>query len=158
MGKNALPLLGLGTNAIAQNRMGSALSKSLSAAGQRSGNAADQLLGQGLSGQAPQAVVAQANQTYQNTVEQIKQQYSNMGRDPRTDTGAIAAMNKAAVARDAQIQQYSQQLTGQGLQAAQIAQTPATSAALAAAQQDKELAAAQANVLKQLGQIQAANP
>jgi hypothetical protein len=157
MGKNVLPLLGLGTNAIAQSRMGSTLSKSLTQAGQRSGAAADQLLGQGLSGQAPQAVVAQANQTYQATVEQIKQQYANMGRDPRTDTGAIAAMNKAAVARDAQIQQYAQGLTSQGLQAAQIAQTPATQAAMAAAQQDQQLMAAQREVMDRLSKLQTVN-
>jgi len=158
LGKNALPMAGLGLNALAQRRMGDTLSRSLGQAGQRSGSAADTLLQQGLSGQAPQAVVAQANQTYQDTVEKIKQQYANMGRDPRTDTGAIAAMNRAAVARDAQIQQYAQGLTSQGLQAAQIAQTPATQAAMAAAQQDQQLMAAQREVLDRLSKLQAATP
>ena len=50
----------------------------------------------------------------------------------------------------------SQTLTSQGLQAAGMAQTPATQAAMAAAQQDKALADAQASVMKQLAQLQSA--
>jgi hypothetical protein len=158
IGKSAIPLLGLAASAYQQNKLGSTLGRDLKAAGARSGGAADTLLSQGLAGQAPAAVIAQANQTFQDGVERIKQQYANMGRDPRTDTGALAAISKLQNQRDAQIQQYSQTLTSQGLAAANIAQSPATAAAMAAAQQDQALAASQANVLKQIGQIQAATP
>jgi hypothetical protein len=151
LGKYIMPGLQLAVPAIMQQKQGSMLSKQLAAAGKPAGDASNTLLQQGLSGQAPQAVIAQANQTYQDGVEQIKQQYANMGRDPNTDTGAKAAMAKLAVARDAQIQQYAQNLTSQGLQAANIAQSPAIAAAQAAAQHDQALAASIQKTLNSLG-------
>ena len=155
IGRNALPALGLIASQIRAAQSGNTLSKQLTAAGQRTGAAADTLLGQGLSGQVSPAIQASIMQQVKDQKEAVRQQYANMGRDPNTDTGALAAMAKIDMQAQALIAQQAQALTSQGLQAAGMAQGPSTQAALAAAQQDQALSQSMASVLQQMAMLEA---
>lgn len=155
LGQNAIPALGLIASQIRASQSGKTLSNQLSAAGQRTGAAADTLLGQGLSGQVSPAIQASIMQQVKDQKEAVRQQYANMGRDPNTDTGALAAMAKIDMQAQALIAQQAQALTSQGLQAAGMAQGPSTQAALAAAQQDQALSQSMASVLQQMAMLEA---
>lgn len=155
VGKNALPLGLMIGGQVAQNRRGDQLSKDLRAISAGPKAASDQLLAEGTSGNVPPAVMQQYDQSYKDKVSEINQRYANMGRDPRTDTGAQAEIQKAKDAKDAQVANYASGLTTQGLQAAQVAAGPQTQAAIAGAQKDEALQAAMANGLQTLAMMQA---
>lgn len=155
IGKNALSIAGLGLSQYNAGKNRASLSKDLTAAAAPASEAARRLLEQGLAGQAPAAIIAAADKTLNDRTQEVIQRYSNMGRDARTDTGAAAEISKLKVARDAAIAQYAQTMTSQGLQAAGIAQGPTTQAAVAGAQQDKDLSNSIAQMLQQMAMMQA---
>jgi len=155
MGKNALSLAGLGLSQANASKNKASLSKDLTAAAGPASAAAQQLLSQGLSGQAPAAIIANADKTLNDRTQEVIQRYSNMGRDAKTDSAAQAEISKLKLARDASLQAYAQALTSQGLQAAGLAQGPTTQAAIAAAQSDKDFSNSVAQMLQQMAMMQA---
>jgi hypothetical protein len=157
VGTNALPLAGLVGSQIMQNKANKSLPSQLTQAAAPASNAANTLLQEGLSGQAPAAVVAQAQQQYNQQVQEINQRYAAMGRDPSTDTAAQYEISQAGLTMQEAINNYSTQLTSQGLQAAQIAQGPTVQAATTAAQQDQNLSNSIASTLQNMALIQSLN-
>lgn len=155
IGKNALPLaLNLGATAVragSENSLQKQLQKN--AAGPQA--ASQRLLAEGASGQIPPAVMQQFTQSFNDRVGEITQRYANMGRDAKTDSAAQAEIARARTGLDAQVAQYSQQLTEQGLRAAGVASGPATNAAMAGAQQDRDLSTAMAGSLQQMALLEA---
>lgn len=156
--KNPLTAAGIGVNVLSQinaRKQGKQLDQQLRASAAPASSVANQLISEGLSGKPSASAAFDISKWTQATKSAIRQRYANMGRDPSNDSAAakeLADVDAKAVAmRDA----AAQGLLQGGLNAAQIAQGPTTQAALAAAQQDKELGASIANTLTALGQLQA---
>lgn len=154
VGPNALPLAGLGYAAYRNNQAGKSAQDQLNKVAQPAQDASKQLIAQGTAGQVPQALQTQIQNTYNQTVQQIKARYARMGRDPDNDSGAAAEIAKAGQDRDAQIANAAQTILNQGLAAAQVANGPAQNAVMAGVNSDTQLAQAMAGTLSQMAMLQ----
>lgn len=155
---NPLTAGALGMNALAQvnaQKQGKTLAGQMKAAAKPASSVADKFLAEGLSGKPSASTAYEIDQWVNNQSASIKQRYANMGRDPNNDSAAAKELSdinaKAVAMKDA----AAQGLVTQGLNAANIAQGPTTQAALAAAQQDKDLAASMGATLQSLALLQA---
>lgn len=156
--KNPLTAGALGLNLFAQansRKQGKQLDQQLKAAGAPATAVGNQFLAQGASGKPSASSAYDIDKWAADTSAAIKQRYANMGRDASNDSAAAKELAdvqaKAVAMRDA----AAQGLVSQGLQAAQVGMGPTTQAALAAAQQDKDLASSMASTLNSLAMLQA---
>lgn len=152
--KNPLSLVSSGVNMLGQansRKAGKDLEGQLKAAGAQTKGVADKLLNQG----ASPSTIYEIDKWLQQGTEQIAQRYASMGRDPTKDSAAakeVADLKAKAVAMKDQATMSALQ---QGLSAASIAQGPQVQAALAGAQQDKELAASMSGMLQNMAMLEA---
>lgn len=117
-------------------------------------DAAKQLIEQGMAGQVPPAIMAQFDRSLQDRVMEIKQRYSNMGRDAKTDSAAQNEISKAIAQKDAQVAAYAQQLVSQGLSAAGVAAGPQSAAIQAGAAQDHQLQQSMGATLQSMAMLE----
>lgn len=188
IGPNVLPAAGLVAGALA-NKQGAETAKGTPSVAQANQNvtkaaetqkqeltqlnaparaASEQLIQQGLSGTVPPNILSKFDQTMTDRIEQIRQRYASMGRDPDKDSAAATEIARAKQDRDQQIAAYSSELLRQGLAAAGISQAGGSAAAasgvnaaqsgvnaaLAGAQSDREYSNATAEMLKNMAMLQ----
>lgn len=156
--KNPLAAAGLGLNVASQvmNRnKGKDLASQIKAAGAPSAAAAGSLIDKGLSGTPSPASAFEIDKWANNSIEAIKQRYANMGRDAGNDSAAAREIADVKAQQVAMRDKAANDLLAMGLNAQGLAQGPQIQAALAAAQQDKDLAASMGNMLQSMAMLEA---
>ena len=154
LGSNALPAAALGLSQYRANKTGQALQDQLKAASAQVQPVASSLINQYETGQINPAQEKQITDLTNNTKARIKQRYAQMGRDPNTDSAAQSELAKADADAVAMRDAAQQGILTQGLQAAGLAQGPATSAVMAGYQSDLQQHQAMQNFMNTLALMQ----
>ena len=154
LGSNALPAAALGLSQYRANKTGQALQDQLKAASAQVQPVASSLINQYETGQINPAQEKQITDLTNNTKARIKQRYAQMGRDPNTDSAAQSELAKADADAVAMRDAAQQGILTQGLQAAGLAQGPATSAVMAGYQSDLQQQQAMQNFMNTLALMQ----
>jgi hypothetical protein len=154
LGGNALPAAALGLSQYRANKMGQSLQDQLKAASSQVSPVATGLISQYETGQINPAQEKQITDLTNNTKARIKQRYAQMGRDPNTDSAAQSELTKADADAVAMRDAAQQGILTQGLNAAGLAQGPATSAVMAGYQSDLQQQQAMQNFMNTLALMQ----
>ena len=154
LGSNALPAAALGLSQYRANKMGQSLQDQLKAASAQVQPVASGLINQYETGQINPAQEKQITDLTNNTKARIKQRYAQMGRDPNTDSAAQSELAKADADAVAMRDTAQQGILTQGLNAAGLAQGPATSAVMAGYQSDLQQQQAMQNFMNTLALMQ----
>ena len=154
IGPTALPAAALGLSQYRANKMGQSLQDQLRAASAQVQPVASGLINQYETGQINPAQEKQITDLTNNTKARIKQRYAQMGRDPNTDSAAQSELAKADADAVAMRDTAQQGILTQGLNAAGLAQGPATSAVMAGYQSDLQQQQAMQNFMNTLALMQ----
>ena len=154
IGPTALPAAALGLSQYRANKMGQSLQDQLKAASAQVQPVASGLINQYETGQINPAQEKQITDLTNNTKARIKQRYAQMGRDPNTDSAAQSELAKADADAVAMRDTAQQGILTQGLNAAGLAQGPATSAVMAGYQSDLQQQQAMQNFMNTLALMQ----
>jgi hypothetical protein len=168
VGPNALPAAGIAASALMKPKGGDVADAArgqrdeLTALNAPARAASESMIAQGLSGKVPASILSQFDEATNNRVEQIRQRYATMGRDPDNDSAAAQEIAKAQEDRNQMIANYSRQPLQDGLAAAGLVHSTGgaaagagVNAAIAGANQDQQFSQATANMLQQMAMLQA---
>ena len=158
LGGNALPAAALGLSQYRANKTGQSLQDQLKAASAQFQPVSSSLINQYETGQINPAQEKQIIDLTNNTKARIKQRYAQMGRDPNTDSAAQSELAKADADAVAMRDAAQQGILTQGLNAAGLAQGPATSAVMAGYQSDLQQQQAMQNFMNTLALMQSKQP
>jgi hypothetical protein len=154
IGPTALPLATLGISQYRANKQAQAIKDQLAAASAQTKGVATSLLDKYQTGTIDANQQKQIDDLTNNTKARIKQRYAQMGRDPNTDSAAQSELAKADADAVAMQDAAKQGILTQGLNAAGLAQGPATSAVMAGYQSDLQQQQAMQNFMNTLALMQ----
>ena len=154
VGPTAVPLAALGISQYRANKQAQAIKDQLAAASAQTKGVATSLLDKYQTGTIDANQQKQIDDLTNNTKARIKQRYAQMGRDPNTDSAAQSELAKADADAVAMQDAAKQGILTQGLNAAGLAQGPATSAVMAGYQSDLQQQQAMQNFMNTLALMQ----
>ena len=154
IGPTAVPLAALGISQYRANKQAQAIKDQLAAASAQTKGVATSLLDKYQTGTIDANQQKQIDDLTNNTKARIKQRYAQMGRDPNTDSAAQSELAKADADAVAMRDTAQQGILTQGLNAAGLAQGPATSAVMAGYQNDLQQQQAMQNFMNTLALMQ----
>jgi len=154
VGPTAVPLAALGISQYRANKQAQKIEDQLKAAAAQTKGVATSLIDKYQTGTIDPAQQKQIDDLTNNTKARIKQRYAQMGRDPNTDSAAQSELAKADADSIAMQDAAKQGILTQGLNAAGLAQGPATSAVMAGYQNDLAQQQAMQNFMNTLALMQ----